>query len=217
MTYENNMERPEQVQPEALDGRALDNRLQDFRSKPVRFRGYPNKLQPSRHGLEIACLQIADSFLQRKVCHSQKVADSLDRSKAVRAQLGRGRRHEAMAHRALRLRGRLDSPGAHRGLIVRGWLWLFESIHHLRCPMISRTSSLQKIGEISPFLLPIPPKGDKKRERGRRRGVKTRRFSDWLKEGRKEFPLSRGRIVSEKCQESSRFNRFISFNLFSST
>jgi hypothetical protein len=38
-------------------------------------------------------------------------------------------------------------------------------------------------------------KGDKKRERGRRRGVKTRRFSDWLKEGRKEFPLSHFRII----------------------
>jgi hypothetical protein len=36
----------------------------------------------------------------------------------------------------------------------------------------------------------------KKGERGRRRGVKTRRFSDWLKEGRKEFPLSRLRIVA---------------------
>jgi hypothetical protein len=46
--------------------------------------------------------------------------------------------------------------------------------------------------------------GIKKRERGRRRGVKTRRFSDWLKEGRKEFPLSQAEIVLQKCQWSSR-------------
>ncbi len=45
-----------------------------------------------------------------------------------------------------------------------------------------------------------------KNERGeRRRGVKTRRFSDWLKEGRKEFPLSRTGIIRQKCQLSRHF------------
>ena len=39
MTYENRMERPEQVQPEPLDGRALDNRLQEAADvRPGTFR-----------------------------------------------------------------------------------------------------------------------------------------------------------------------------------